>query len=81
MVTADQIIQLMVTENKALTLEEIQDKIGQPAEIFIDELISRGYLFKKTVDSQTVYTTTTMAKAHLVRPLNDLREGGEGNEL
>ena len=57
-----------------MTLEEIQEKLNEPAEAFMEDLISRGYLFKKTVDSSTVYTTTTMAKSQLVRPLDDLRE-------
>lgn len=74
MVTAEQIIQLLMDENRPMTLEEIQQKINEPAEIFMDDLISRGYLFKKTVDSATVYTTTTMAKSHVVRPLDDLRD-------
>ena len=74
MATAEQIIQLLIDENKPLTLDEIQQKLNEPAEVYMDELISRGYLFKKTIDSNTVYTTTTMAKAHLVRPLDDLRE-------
>ncbi len=74
MATAEQIIQLLIDENKPMTLEEIQGKLNEPAEAFMDDLISRGYLFKKTVDSATVYTTTTMAKSQLVRPLDDLRE-------
>lgn len=74
MATAEQIIQLLIDENKPLTLEEIQQKLNEPAEVYMDELISRGYLFKKTIDANTVYTTTTMAKAHLVRPLDDLKE-------
>ncbi|HUR10799.1 MAG TPA: hypothetical protein VM012_05490 [Flavitalea sp.] len=74
MVTADIIIQLMIDENKPLTLSEIENKLHEPAENLIDELITRGYLFRKRVDESTVYTTTTMAKAHLVRPLDDLKE-------
>ena len=74
MATAEQIIKLLIDENKPLTLDEIQQRLNEPAETFMDELISRGYLFKKTIDSVTVYTTTTMAKSHLVRPLDDLRE-------
>ena len=74
MATAEQIIQLLIDENKPLTLDEIQQRLNEPAETFMDEMISRGYLFKKTIDSVTVYTTTTMAKSHLVRPLDDLRE-------
>ena len=75
MVTAEKIIQLLIDENRPLTLEEIQQKLDEPAEAFMDDLITRGYLFKKTVDSATVYTTTTMAKSQLVRPLDDLKEG------
>lgn len=61
-------------ENRPMTLEEIQQKLNEPAEVFMDDLISRGYLFKKTIDSSTVYTTTTMAKSQVVRPLDDLRD-------
>lgn len=74
MATAEQIIQLLMDENRPMTLEEIEQKLNEPAETFMDDLISRGYLFKKTIDSASVYTTTTMAKSQLVRPLDDLRD-------
>lgn len=74
MATGEQIIQLLIDENKPMSLEEIQQKLNEPAEIFMQELIDRGYLFKRTIDSATVYTTTTMAKSQLVRPLDDLRD-------